>query len=253
MTVTGFKLKQDMLLGAAAAATQIEGGELAHSWNAWADRDKIRDGSTPRKADDHWRLWREDAALMQVMGLQIYRLGIEWARVEPEEGDFDDAVIKRYVDEINLLLCYNIKPLVTLHHFTNPMWFERKGAFEKIANLRYFLRFAEKMVRAFGDRVSEYITLNEPNVYAMLGYFTAEWPPGRRNFFKMNKVVSVMATGHIYAYEMIHRVRAEMGLADTKVGFAHHMRSFSPASAQSTGNARRKDISGQLELCGAAR
>jgi beta-glucosidase len=111
------------------------------------------------------------------------------------------------------------------------MWFERKGAFEKTENLRYFLRFAEKMVRAFGERVCEYITLNEPNVYAMLGYFTGEWPPGGRNFFRMNKVVSVMATGHIRTYEMIHRVRLEMGLRDTKVGFAHHMRAFAPASS----------------------
>jgi beta-glucosidase len=231
-------LKPEFLLGVAAAATQIEGGDLNHSWNDWYKKGHIHDGSDPARADEHYRLWRIDAALMRDLGIRTYRMGIEWARVEPEEGHFDQEAIKHYIAETDLLKSYGIRPLVTLHHFTNPMWFEEKGGFEDVSNVNSFLRFAELMVRAFGSRVSEYVTINEPNVYALLGYFAGEWPPGVRSYSRMMNVLSIMAGAHIKAYDMIHRVRRGAGFEDapgnadnaekTKVGFAHHARVFAP-------------------------
>ena len=226
--MNSFSLKNNMLLGAASAATQIEGGTIAHSWNNWADKGHIKDGTSPKRANDHWTLWREDAQLMKEMGLQIYRLGIEWARIEPEEGAFDQGVIDRYTEEVKLLHSYNIKPLVTLHHFTNPMWFEEKGAFTKKENIPFFIRFTQKMVEAFGPLVNEYITINEPNVYATNGYFFGQWPPGQKSFFKAVKVMSVMASAHIKAYKAIHALRGQMGFTDTRVSFANHVRVFAP-------------------------
>jgi len=80
-----FKFRDDFRLGAATAATQIEGGEWDHNWNDWYRQGKIRDNSDPARANDHYARWKEDADLMAGMGLSIYRFGIEWARLCPSE------------------------------------------------------------------------------------------------------------------------------------------------------------------------
>lgn len=223
-----FPLRDGMLLGCASAATQIEGGALDHSWMDWYKRGHIKDGSSPGRANDHYRLWQEDALLMKELGMQIYRLGVEWARIEPREGVFDEQVIAHYVEEVRLLKSCGIAPLVTLHHFTNPMWFEKKGAFEKKENIPRFLRFVEKMVLAFGPLVREYITINEPNVYATEGYHTGAWPPGEKSVRKAVQVMSVLAAAHIQAYRLIHELQKAMGITDTRVSFANHVRIFAP-------------------------
>ena len=120
---------KDFLLGAASAATQIEGGGIRHTWSDWFDKGHITDGSDPARANDHYARWQEDADLMQQMGLQIARIGIEWARIEPEEGVFSKEAIDHYRAELAALRERGILPLVTLHHFTNPLWFEEKRRF----------------------------------------------------------------------------------------------------------------------------
>ncbi|MDR1786626.1 MAG: family 1 glycosylhydrolase [Spirochaetaceae bacterium] len=224
----GFKLKDGMKIGAASAASQIEGAGVEHTWTAWADRGAIKDGSDPRRANDHYRRWKEDADLMGSLGFTIVRLGVEWARIEPEPGVFREDVLDHYREETALLRSYGLEPLVTLHHFAEPLWFARRGGFERPENLPLFLEFAEKTVRALGSAVDEYVTINEPNVYAFFGYVTGEWPPGERSFARALRVMSILAGAHILAYELIHRVRKEMGLSGTKVGAAIHARVFEP-------------------------
>ncbi len=226
--MNAFTLKKGMRIGSASAATQVEGGTLDHSWADWAKRGHIRDGSDPARANDHYRCWREDDEQMAAMGLQIARIGVEWARVEPRQNEYDEEAVAHYVTEAEWLNAHGIRPLVTLHHFTNPMWFEDKGAFTKMENVPAFLRFVEKMVRAFGTGVTEYVTINEPNVYAVDGYWFGLWPPGEKNFRKTFRVMSVLAAAHIEAYGIIHRLQKEMGVADTRVSFAHHMQVFAP-------------------------
>lgn len=223
-----FKLKKDMLLGAATAATQIEGGDTGSNWNDWFRRGHIKDGSDPTRADDHYLRWKEDADLLSEMGLQVYRMSIEWARICPAEDRIDRQVIQHYREEILYLKEKGIQVLLTIHHFTNPMWFEAKGGFTKAENIPDYLSFVETVVSSFGDIVSEYITINEPNVYASLSYFFGDFPPGEKSFSKTIRVMSVMAVCHIRAYELIHEMRLKMGLTDTKVSFAHHLRTFVP-------------------------
>jgi beta-glucosidase len=222
-----FKFK-DLYLGVAAAATQIEGGDCGHNWNDWYDKGKIKDHSNPARATDHYHLWKQDADLMAEMKITYYRLGIEWARICPDEGIVDDAVIAHYRDELLYLKDKGISVLLTIHHFTNPMWFERKGGFTKKENLQYFLDFVELTVKSFGDLVSEYITINEPNVYATNSYYFGEWPPGEKSILKAVRVMSNMAICHIRAYCIIHSIRKSMGYNDTKVSFANHVRVFDP-------------------------
>src|SRR5699024_11781764 len=95
-----FRLKPGFLLGAASSATQIEGGELDHSWNDWFSQGRIKDGSDPARAADHYARWREDTELMAELGISVCRFGIEWARICPEEDRVDEAALSHYREEI---------------------------------------------------------------------------------------------------------------------------------------------------------
>ena len=215
-------------LGAAASATQIEGVQSDNTWRDWHARGKIRDGSDPCTIVDHAACYRQDAQLMHDMGIRHYRMSVEWARIQPREDFFDEEALRAYRDEIVYLKGLGIRPLVTLHHFTNPMWFEAQGGFENPACVSVFCRYVEHVVRAFGAMVEEYITINEPNVYALNGYLTGDWPPGRRSLAKTLRVLNHLCACHIAAYETIHRVRTQMKLENTRVSFAHHMSHFCP-------------------------
>lgn len=227
-----FKLKPDLLLGAASAATQIEGGELDHNWNDWYSQSKIKDGSNPARTNEHYERWLEDAHIMASMGLKVYRFGIEWARLCPTEDTVDEAVVAHYREEILYLKEKGISLLLTIHHFTNPMWFEKKGGFTKSENNKYYLDLVALVVKSFGDLISEYITINEPNVYATQSFFYGDWPPGEKSMSQAMKVMTNMAVCHIKAYEMIHKMRESIGYKDTKVSFANHLRVFGPANPQ---------------------
>ena len=219
---------ESLQLGVASAATQIEGGDKNNSWYEWYEKGRIKDGADPSVADMHYERYHEDAQLMHDMGIRHYRLGLEWARIEPQPGVFDDGAIAHYRNELLLLKKLGIEPLLTLHHFTNPLWFEHMGAFEHPDSADIYLRFVRKVVEELGDIVSEYITINEPNVYAVFGWFTGDWPPGKKSLGATLRVMNHLCEGHIRAYGLIHNIRKEKGFDDTKVSYAHHMRVFVP-------------------------
>ena len=221
-----FQLNENLLLGAAAAATQIEGGDQNNNWYSWYRQGFVKDDSDPSVATDHYRRWREDLELMKNMGIQCYRMGLEWSRIEPEDGVFDEAVIARYREEIQALHEAGIPVLLTLHHFSNPMWLEDRGGFAVRDNITCFLRYVRKIVESVGDLVSEYITVNEPNVYAFNGFFQGIWPPGQKSFLEMSRVMTNMAAAHIEAYGLIRKTRLQMGYKNTRVGVANHLRVF---------------------------
>ena len=223
-----FQLKPNLLLGAATAATQIEGGDQNNNWYGWYRQGHIKGDADPSIATDHYNRWQDDLKLMSAMGIQCYRMGIEWSRVEPEDGVFDETAIAHYRDEIQALLDRGIRPLLTLHHFNNPMWLEERGGFLNRDNITCYLLYVRKMVESLGDLVSEYITINEPNVYAFNSYFQGIWPPGRKSLLDMSRVMTNLAAAHIEAYGLIRKTRLQMGYQDTKVGFANHLRSFAP-------------------------
>lgn len=223
-----FKLKEGLLLGTATAATQIEGGDENNSWARFAAEGKVKDGTSPVHADDHYVRFKEDIDLMVEMGLQIYRFGIEWSRIEPSRGTYSEEAIAHYREEIEYMKSKGIIPLLTIHHFTNPLWFEDMGAFETKESAEIFLSFVKKVVESFGDLVNEYITINEPNVYATNSLLWGEWPPEKKSISSLIKVFSNMTAAHVKAYDYIHNKRREMGYDDTKVSFANHLRMFEP-------------------------
>lgn len=217
-----------LLLGTATAATQIEGGEVDGNWVDWAAQPgRIRDGSSCVRATDHWARWREDTELMAGMGLQIYRMGIEWARVEPRPDEWDEGALARYRDELELLRAKGIRPMVTLYHWSHPMWFERSGGWLGARALPAWERYVRKVVEVLGDLVDDWVTINEPNVYATLAHLFGEFPPGHRSLRETLRVYGALAAGHIRAYEIVHDLLPRDGVA---VGVAHHLRPFRPGN-----------------------
>lgn len=210
-------------LGVATAATQIEGGHARTNWHRWAEQGRIVDGSSPVRANDHWNRVDTDIALLRELGVKHYRMGIEWARVEPAPATFDPSAIDHYRDELTKLRAAGITPLVTLHHFNNPLWFEDAGGFLSPNAVSVFKRYVEKMVRALGDLVDEWITINEPNIYGTHAYYFGEWPPGTKDFGTTIKVFTSMSVAHIEAYQLIHALQPH-----AKVGVAQHLRVFVP-------------------------
>lgn len=223
-----FVLPEGMLMGVSTASTQIEGGNVNSNWNDWYDQGRITDGTNPATGNDHWLRWQEDTDLLSKMGIQIYRFSVEWARLMPEEGMVDESVVERYRQELTMLRDKEIRPLLSIHHFSNPMWFERKGAFTKRENLHYYLELVDLVVDRFGDLCSDYITINEPNVYATNSYFFGSWPPGEKKVGDTLRAMENLAYCHIMAYQKIHEKRSAMGFTDTMVGSANHLRVFAP-------------------------
>ncbi len=223
-----YKLPEGFLLGVSYSADQTEGGDVGSSWNDWYRKGYIKDGSDPAKATDHWNRWKEDTDLMKELGVKVCRMGLQWARIEPKEGEFDEKVIDRYREEIEYIKSLGIKPLVTLHHFGNPMWFEDKGGFLKDENLDLFLDYGKYMAERLGDIVSEWLTINEPSVYAFRGYLGYDCPPGHNSKEEYLTVLSNLCYCHVVLYQAIHIQREELGYTDTMVSVPNHLRVFEP-------------------------
>ncbi len=210
-------------LGVATAATQIEGGHARTNWHRWAEQGRILDGSTPARANDHWNRVDSDIELLKQLGVKHYRMGLEWARIEPSPATFDTDAIEHYRDELTKLRAAGIKPLVTLHHFNNPLWFEDVGGFLYPNASSVFQRYLRHVVTSLGDLVDEWITINEPNIYGTHAYYFGEWPPGQKSLPATIKVFQSMAVAHIEGYQLIHRLQPH-----AKVGVAQHLRIFVP-------------------------
>jgi len=218
-----YKLRKDLLLGVATAATQIEGDEENTNWYRFSlDKNNTKDGSTPYLANKHYTKYKEDTLLMKQMCIEIYRMGIEWSRIQPKENEFNEEAIKHYIDEISLLQENGIKVLVTLHHFSNPLWFEDMGGFLNKNAVAIFKKYVEYVVTKFKGLVKEYVTINEANIYASNSFLFGIWPPKKTKVRYASKVMKTLAICHIEAYKIIKAIDP-----DTKVGFANHMVEFS--------------------------
>lgn len=229
-----YKLASNMLLGCATSATQIEGGDKNNSWYQWCQQGKITDKSSCYRANEHWDRYKEDIDLMATMGMEIYRMGLEWSRIEPMECVFDYDAITHYREELSYLTAKGIKPLITLHHFSNPLWFENKGAFENKECVRNFENYVKFVVEHLGDLCNEWITINEPNVYVTNGYVFGTWPPGKKSILDAFKVFRNLTLCHIASYKQIHKIHQEKNFkGEVMVGFANHLRVFTPYNSKS--------------------
>ena len=210
--------------GVATAAHQCEGGNTNNQWYAWEGAGHIRGGDTAGLACDWWNSAEQDFDLARDMGLNALRLSVEWSRVEPRPGEWDDDAFARYREMLRGLRERGIEPMVTLHHFTNPLWFEERGAFLTPYAVDLFARFAARVVEELGDLCDLWCTVNEPNVYAIIGYLAGDFPPGHRGDLRGAVAVQAgMARAHAAAYAAIHRAQPH-----ARVGWAQNYNIFQP-------------------------
>ena len=161
---------ESLTFGAATAAYQIEGGVGDTNWSRWEDLkvrevdggETVADGIGAGVACDSWNRFEDDLQVITALGLKCYRFSVEWSRVEPVEGRFDEAAIERYASWCKALRSNGVEPMVTLHHFTEPGWFSDKGGWEVGANVECFARFARHLVARLAPHCSTWCTLNEP-------------------------------------------------------------------------------------------
>lgn len=177
--------------GAATASYQVEGGIENNDW-----AEAAREGRVPPcgRACDHYNRYEEDFDIAQSLGHNAHRLSIEWARIEPEEGVFDERAVEHYRDVLRALRTRNIEPYVTLWHFTLPLWFSKKGGFEQKSSPEIFARYCAYVVERLGDLCGHFSTINEPNVFASLGYLKGMWPPFRK--FALIDRIEVTRSGY---------------------------------------------------------
>lgn len=215
------------LWGTASAAHQVEGDNKNNDWWEWEQQPgHIANGDSSVIACDNYHRYREDFKLLRDLNQNAHRLSIEWSRVEPSRGEFDTRQIRHYRDVLGELREQGIEPMVTLHHFSSPLWFTRKGGWAERDSVRAFLAFVTRAVDEFGDLVNLWCTINEPNIYATNGWLTGEFPPGHsgdmRSFYR---VVANLHRAHEAAYLAIKKRRP-----DAMVGLSHHKFLFLPAS-----------------------
>jgi beta-glucosidase len=222
----GFELRfpDGFLWGVSTAAHQVEGGNENNNWSAWEKAGRIRTGERAGLACDWWRNAERDFDLARELGLNALRLSVEWSRVEPEEGRFDEKALLRYREMLQALRARGIRPFVCLHHFTNPLWFEAKGAFLADDAVARFERYVERVVEALSDLCTDWLTFNEPNVYGSLGYVLGEFPPGKTgDLVSYARVLAAMLRAHAAAYRVLHR-RSQ----GANVGFTVNIQRFAP-------------------------
>jgi len=211
------------LWGVSTAAHQVEGGN-ENQWSAWERAGRIKSGDCCGQACDWWNNAERDFDLAKGLGINALRLSLEWSRIEPQENSWSPVALQRYRQMLTGLRERGIEPVVCLHHFTNPRWFEHKGAFLNPQAPALFERFARRVVNSLGDLCNLWVTFNEPNVYATLGYVTGEFPPGRTGEIATSlKVMNAQARCHLRAYRAIHELRL-----DARVGWAQHHIVFQP-------------------------
>ncbi len=238
------RMPAGFLWGAGTASHQNEGGNRNNQWATWEQgAGHIHAGQRAGIATDWWN--QESAAAdfdrAAELGMNSLRISVEWSRVEPESGVFDQSALRKYAEMVRLLRVRGLEPMVTLHHFTDPLWLTEIGAWENPLIEDYFSRYVTRVVEALGDQVTLWCTINEPFVYAYSGFLEGVFPPGAKNMRRTLHVLRQMLLAHGRAYRVIHRLQN-----NAQVGVAHNMRLHLPADPSREADRRATALINQV-------
>ncbi len=222
------RFPEGFLWGTASSSHQCEGGNTNNQWYRWEQQGHIFSGEHSGDADDWWKAAEEDFERAEQMENNALRLSLEWSRIEPVEGHWESAALDRYRAMLSDLHARHIKPIVTLHHFTDPLWFADRGGFADASNVRFFVRYAAHAVEALGDLCDFWLTVNEPNAYAYEGYLMGRFPPGEQSLTSTFQVLRNLVQAHVEAFYAIRRIQPQ-----GKIGYCPHYRLFDPANTLS--------------------
>jgi len=207
---------EHFFFGTSTAAYQIETA-FDHDWQGF----KARDGYVFDRTTDHELRMDEDVNIISSLAPH-YRMSLQWSKLQREPlAAFDPETTAHYHQLFQRLKQREIKIMMVLHHFTNPIWFAKMGGWEKESNIHYWVDFCKKVVHEFGQYTSYWNTFNEPNVYASYGWITSFFPPHKINPYLAGKVVINMGKAHDLVYDYIKEK-----LADQPVGISHNATVF---------------------------
>ncbi|WP_028842309.1 glycoside hydrolase family 1 protein [Thermodesulfovibrio yellowstonii] len=207
---------KDFLWGVATSAFQLEGSPYA-DWSTW---DSIF--SLNPKITNHYELYREDIRLIKNLGVNSYRFSIEWSRIQPSEDYWNKEVVRHYQKIINLLNENNIKPMITIHHFTHPVWFITKYPWHKKKSIDKFMEYVERLIENINN-VDYWLTFNEPYLLILGGYIEGCIPPGYHNLNLALKAMKNIFICHRQIYDLLH-----LKNKNSMVSIAHNMAVFAP-------------------------
>lgn len=233
------RFPKKFMWGASISTHQVEGGNH-NQWSAWeletaqvkvaqarynyehlenwdAIKDQVLKPSNyvSGRAADHYHRFEEDFALAKKLHLNTLRSGIEWSRIEPQEGRFDSDALQHYQRYFQSLKQQGITPIITLWHWTFPEWFAQKGGFIKRRNIKYFTRYIQYLMENLDVEFRYVITINEPTIYAALSYHERRWPPEEGSKLATLTVMRNLARAHRKSYKIIKKrhPKAQVGLA----------------------------------------
>ncbi len=215
------RFPKDFGWGVATASHQIEG----NNHNNWSEFEKNNGLEESGIACDHWNRWNQDFELIKELGVGHYRFSIEWSRIQPTKDVWDDLIVKQYSEMVDDLISKGIEPMITLHHFSHPVWFQDEGGFEIEDNVSYWINFCEIIFNELSDRVKWWCTINEPAVFTTMGYVLGEFPPGARSFKKARSVSKNMMSAHAQCYRNLKKLPNG---EDSNIGFVKNINIFDP-------------------------
>lgn len=218
------KFPLNFIWGAATSSHQVEGDNIYNDWWQAEQNQALKESSG--KACAHYEFYPQDLEIAKELNHNCHRFSLEWSRIEPQEGKFNASEIQHYRNIITDLRNKGIIPVVTLHHFTNPVWFSQKGGWANFKLQKYFLRFIDRVVREFCGQVKFWVTINEPLIYSSHAYLLGYWPPKENSLFRTAKVTFNMIYAHIKAYRIIHKIYQEKKLAKPMVSIAANLQAF---------------------------
>jgi beta-glucosidase len=213
------------LWGAATSAHQVEGNNRNSDWWAWEQAGEVPYPSG--KACDHWNQYLADFNLAQSLSHNAHRFSIEWSRIEPREGLWDETSLQHYSEVLEALRSRKLTPIVTLHHFTNPRWFSEKGGWAWPGASAAYLGYVDKVVQRLGLKAEYWIPINEPLVYVYYTYLSQIWPSKKKGMGAMLEALRQLERAYLLAYTLIHRFASSRNHT-VRVGIAKAFMPFYP-------------------------
>ena len=218
------KFPKGFLWGSATSAYQTEGNNTKSDWWAWEHSFKREQrlraqGKDPKDfysgiACDSYNRFDEDFALAEHLSQNAIRIGIEWSRIEPKEGIFDEKELDHYEKVLQSAKFHNLATFITLHHFTSPLWFFNQGGFANSQNIHYFVRYTKLVTERFSQYADFWLTFNEPEIYATHGYLFAKYPPQIKSLRLTYRVIRNLIKAHNIVSAFIREnIRKPVGMA----------------------------------------
>lgn len=242
-------IPSDFLWGAATSSHQVE-GNTANDWTEWekSNADRLAQGASKKLpeaspiwpeiqnqatdpnnyisgvASDQYNKFDDDFALAESLGMNAQRISLEWSRIEPQKGVFDEVELDHYRQVITSLKNHGQEPFVTLWHYTSPEWFSEAGGWENPEAIKFFANYAQKVAESLGAGVRYWQTINEPGVYSALAYLSGQRPPEKHSPIIYWQVYNRLAEAHKQAYTVMKAADT-----DAQIGIAQDAASFHAA------------------------